>query len=117
MNARTGYFISLEGVDLTRTGALRFGSEAGNLPYGTYPSPGDATAAYPDVSSLPVNTANNKWVKYDPMEPNAAPESGNSPYMEATVKDVEDAVADRGLVVMFSAINQDSNASVTRRNV
>ena len=110
-------YISLEGVDLTRSSADRFGSNPGNLPTGNYPSPGDATAAYPSAGTLPVQTANNKWVKYDPMEPNASPASGNSPYMSATVKNVEDAVGERGLVVMFSAINQDQNSQVTRRAV
>ena len=52
------------------------------------------------------------------MEPASADMTGgDGPYMPASVKDVEDAIKEKGLIVMFSALNQNDNAQVTRRNV
>ena len=80
-------------------------------------TPAGSPAYTPSPGSPPrVAASNATWLRYDPMNVNA-PGQDVSPYSEAAIGDVANEVQSKGLIVMFSALNQTANAGVTSRNV
>lgn len=109
-------FISLAGTAFDDPTAL-------NKPVGT---PTDMSRLTPDTSNgsppsenaYPTDiSANSHWIRYDPMQTLSSGDVNTNPYSGVNKTEVEDAVSKRGLIVMFSAVNQKDNATVTRRAV